>query len=47
MNLKNIGIVNKRENDEGALEIHFEDKEHMDESAKLLDEMGYVIHTKN
>lgn len=41
INIKNIGIVHSRENEEGALEIRFEDAEAMNAGLKTLIALGY------
>lgn len=46
VNIKNIGILNKRESEEGVLKIVFEDEAHLNDSAKLLTELGHTVHLK-
>lgn len=45
INIKNIGIINNREIDNGVLNILFEDQSHMDLSITLLRNLGYTIYT--
>jgi len=45
INIKNIGIINNREIDNGVLSILFEDQSHMDLSITLLRNLGYTIYT--
>lgn len=44
INIKNIGVVNNRETDQGVLNIQFEDEKHMKESITLLRGLGYTIY---
>ncbi len=46
INLKNIGIINNREREEGVLRVIFDDEVHCQESIQLLESLGYTIHTK-
>lgn len=41
INIKNIGIINNRENDEGALEIRFENEDAMNRGMSTLKGLGY------
>ncbi len=41
INIKNIGIINNRENDEGALEIRFENENDMNRGMTTLKGLGY------
>lgn len=45
INIKNIGVVNNREIDQGVLNIQFEDQSHMDLSMTLLRDLGYTIYS--
>ncbi len=44
INIKNIGVVNNRETDQGVLKIHFEDEKHMKKSITLLSRLGFTIY---
>ncbi len=44
INIKNIGIVNNRENDEGVLEIHFGDENSYKKSIKILNTLNFIVH---
>lgn len=46
INIKNIGIVHSRENEEGALEIRFEDEESMKAGMKTLSALGYRVKAR-
>lgn len=43
VNIKNIGIINNREDEEGALEIHFESDNQKNLAIEVLQENGYKI----
>lgn len=43
INIKNIGIVHSRENEEGALDIRFEDEESMKAGMETLTALGYRV----
>lgn len=45
INIKNIGIVNNRETDQGVLRIVFDDEAHMAQSQILLKKIGFTIYT--
>lgn len=44
LNIKNIGILNNREHEQGILEITFYDEPSRDESAKLLRSYAYTVY---
>ncbi len=44
INIKNIGIVNSREYENGVLQVVFENKEDLNRSVSLLKAMNYVIY---
>lgn len=44
INIKNIGIVNNRETDEGVLKIHFDEEAHMLKSIDLLTAHGETVY---
>jgi prephenate dehydrogenase len=46
INIKNIGILNSRENEEGALEIQFENEESRNLGLKTLVKLGYNAKEK-
>ena len=46
INIKNIGIVHSRENEEGALEIRFEDEESMKAGMETLSALGYGVRAR-
>ncbi len=46
INIKNIGIVHSRENEEGALEIRFEDEESMRAGMETLSALGYGVKAR-
>lgn len=46
INIKNIGIINSREYENGVLQIVFDDEKSQEKSIKLLEEMNYVIYKK-
>jgi len=46
INIKNIGIVHSRENEEGALEIRFEDQESMNAGMETLRALGYGVKAR-
>lgn len=46
INIKNIGIINNREHENGALQIIFDKEEDQKKSIKLLKDMNYNIYEK-
>lgn len=46
INIKNIGILNNRENEEGALEIQFENEESRSQGIETLHHLGYTVKRK-
>ncbi|HHW67615.1 MAG TPA: prephenate dehydrogenase [Epulopiscium sp.] len=46
INIKNIGIINSREYENGVLQIIFDDETSQEKSIRLLQEMNYVIYKK-
>lgn len=46
INIKNIGIVHSRENEEGALEIRFENQESMNAGIETLRALGYGVKAR-
>jgi len=44
INIKNIGIVNNRELDQGVLQIQFQAQHDMDQSLDMLRNLGYTIY---
>ncbi|MCX7773194.1 MAG: prephenate dehydrogenase/arogenate dehydrogenase family protein, partial [Clostridia bacterium] len=46
INIKNIGILNHRETEEGALEIQFEDQESREQGMETLIALGYKVKAK-
>lgn len=46
INIKNIGILNSRENEEGILEIHFEDESARQQGINALTRLGYRAKEK-
>lgn len=46
INIKNIGILNNREHDEGALEIQFENEESRSQGLETLNILGYRAKSK-
>lgn len=47
INIKNIGIINNREFENGVLQIIFDTKEEQQKSIELLQKMNYTIHIRN
>ncbi len=46
ISIKNIGIINNREFEEGVLRIEFYDQKALDLSVRLLKERNYTVHTR-
>ncbi|MDO4976461.1 MAG: prephenate dehydrogenase [Eubacteriales bacterium] len=46
INIKNLGIVNNREFEEGALEILFYDEESCSRAAEVLERRNYTVHIR-
>lgn len=46
INIKNLGIVNNREFEEGALEILFYDEESCNRAAEVLEKRNYTVHIR-
>ena len=46
ISIKNIGIVNNREFEEGILHISFDDEKSRSKAKELLTEQGYVTHIR-
>ncbi len=46
INIKNIGIINNREFEEGVLQIVFDTEETRQKSIKLLEKMNYILYVK-
>ena len=46
INIKNIGIVNNREYEEGILHLEFPDEAMRDQAKNILTESGYTIHLR-
>ena len=46
ISIKNIGIVNNREFEEGVLEIVLYDEESCQKGAQVLEERNYIVHIR-
>lgn len=44
INIKNIGIINNRELDQGVLQIQFKEQQDMDQSIEMLTNLGYTVY---
>ena len=44
INIKNVGIVNRRESSNGVMKIQLENQDQMDRSVQVLSDMGYTIY---
>ena len=46
ISIKNIGIVNNREFEEGVLQLAFPDKQTLTRAKRLLTDNGYMVHER-
>ena len=46
ISIKNIGIVNNREFEEGVLQLAFPDKQTLTRAKRLLKDNGYMVHER-
>ena len=46
LSIKNIGIVNNREFEEGVLQLAFPDKQTLTRAKRLLTDNGYMVHER-
>ena len=46
INIKNIGIINNREFEEGVLRIEFYDEDALESAISVLKERNYTIHRR-
>ena len=46
INIKNIGIINNREFEEGVLRIEFYNQESLDSASTILEKRNYSIHKR-
>ena len=46
ISIKNIGIVNNREFEEGVLQLAFPDKQTLTRARRLLTDNGYMVHER-